>query len=518
MTYAKKLRTISRRLRRDQGDPAVVLADFLEPFDMQPDMYSAIENEFWERKSLYHMIMKKISADNRVKENIQFGLDNLGNIVVEIYGRKRHGKSTVGRWLAQLRWKMITGSAKGWEEKVIYDQSYSGATNKIQDLANHFWRQACEAHEANKQRLISFFQSIRYYLSEMDENWIEHEKDSKKAENDLKNLVRTCAVAQIDFFFKSTVQRIKEVDFKLWTVGIDKKRNLNLSFYYDPDGECHGYLITPNIEETEKYWEAKSEGVLEMLLRGGRRIAKAKLVEAKKDLESPALLVPPDADFMQTLESYTRFYLQPLVKKPEVVERWILYYFNTNMTYKKIAQKLGISSPDTVGVSIRSLDEKITNTMKGTILEEALCFYLNQRFRSSLTEPPFASETSPNTNKASSTESFRRYGGRGAVDVMGPTGSGVAVNCKLVTEHRSSWQLHCSPEHTQPHPYLLLVELTPTHTSVHVYPIPSEYVDTGSVEELEWEAWLKELDDLVRSRRRTTTPPDQEATPEDTGP
>ena len=484
MTYADYLSGISGDLRTSR--PAQALDAFFAGYRMYPDVRDTLIDEFYKYGSLYRVIRNKIHARDRLREIIQHALDFSGNVALNVTGEPRIGKSTLARWVSQQVHRIQFGTLKGWENRLLFARSYSRATEQLSLITKRFIDDETGDQAEIDAAVLGQLQG--YCLIE-DENQIEHEKDSVKAKEDMTNIAETCASSGIHFLYLSPKRRGFGYA-TLFVVGIDPVTQRNLSFYQDNQGNYRGYLETPNIPPLSEYITQKNRVVVQTLVDRGR--VKAKAIEFGEQKDVPVeITVPPDADFIQTLESFARFHLQPLVKKSDVVERWILYYFGTDMTHKKIAQQLDISSPDTVGVSIRALDEKITNTLKGTILEESLCFYLNQRFRSPSNNGFSATDPSP----TSSTEPFRRLGGRGRVDVEGP--AGIAVNCKLFTEHRASWQLHCSPEHQQAHPYLLLCTLTPRHTHTHVYPITTEYTDTGSVEELEWEDWLAELRELL---------------------
>ena len=493
-----------------EADPNFIFNDFFKGFDMMPDVRSQLLNEFWKYGSLYQVIMKGTSAYERIKANIRFAMTHQGNIVVEFEGRKRHGKSTQARWLARLRHKMHTGHVEGWEEKVNYEQSYSGSTNRIKELGEHLWEMVQAKHTEYREQRDAFLAAIRGYLSMQDENWIEHHEDSKRAENDLKNLVRTVASAGIDFFFITTVSRMKEVDFRLKVVGIDKTRKLTISLYYDNDGECHGALITPYVAETEKYTDAKNDGVVELLLKGGRRPAERKAVGEEKGTGEPTRIeVPPDADFMQTLESCARSYLQPLVKKPEIVERWILRYFH-GKTYSEISKILDIKRADTVGDSIRDLEARISKTLKGDILEVAACDYLN---RTLLGDQWLNKESELQNTKLS--EDFRggwRRGWRGC-DVAVP--GRVAVNCKWIGEVRSSYHELCLPEAEilPGRAYLLACVVTPGERWHHIHQCTRGDGHTkvsrtpGSSDNfVPWEEWLERMKELIAPASAESVP------------
>jgi hypothetical protein len=483
------------------------LDQLLAGFEMQPDVRSKVEDLYLEGGSLFYAVQRRLDAYPRVVQNIDYALHHQGNVVVELYGRKRHGKSTVARWLARQRWKCYKGAdaRDEWESKVIYDQAYSGSTTKVQTLARQTW-EGLNGHADRKTRLRLFFDAMRFWLCMQDENEIEHHEDSQRAEHDLRNLIRTCASAQIDFFFLSTVQRLKESDFTLWVVGIDKKNQRDLSFYFDSEGHCHGVLITPNIPETEAYTESKSEGILEMLLAGGRRKAEIKGVEGGQTEAPIAIVVPPNAAFMVVLEASARQHLAPLITETKLLDRWLQRYFRA-LTHKELADLEGDIRADSVGRSLRDLDKRIDNTRKGSILEEALCAYLNQQAPASLSKMPLPAASAAALQQTSPVPGGWRRGVVGCDvawlrDPAGAESPQLAVNAKLLLEHRPSWVLKCLPEAEVCGPdraWLVLAELGPPQPIVHVYPCPTRdgLVDTGSVEEVKWEDWLDQLRKLV---------------------
>jgi hypothetical protein len=141
---------------------------------------------------------------------------------------------------------------------------------------------------------------IKHYIFVFDEVYIEHEKDSQKARNDLTNLLNTVARAGIHFLFISPQRRGIGAYFSLWVIGYDEKTNSNLSFYYDTNMQCKGYLVTPQIVETEKYETAKSEGILEMLRSGGRAVAKVKELDASEEIP----VTPDDIEITEDFRPY----------------------------------------------------------------------------------------------------------------------------------------------------------------------------------------------------------------------
>ncbi len=239
---------------------------FIDPFDMIPDVRAKIVR-LTETDRVFHTNFHK-NALPRIITNIKYALKHNGSTLINIYGATRHGKSTVARFLAQLLIKLRHGTLDNWEEKIIYEQSYSGSTNRlmkrIQELKDQGLTQKQVIEALHGQVIIH------------DEVLIEHEKDSVKAREDIINLIETCAAAQIDFIFV-TPNRREFGQFSLWTVGIDPKTQTNLSFYFDKENHCFGCLESPNTPETEHYQQIKYDGIFDLLSAGGRRIAEVKI-------------------------------------------------------------------------------------------------------------------------------------------------------------------------------------------------------------------------------------------------
>ena len=468
----------------DPDEERAKLHAFLRHFEMQPDVRSAIEHEFWRRKGLYKAIVDKVSAYDRLIANIAYADAHHGNVVVEVKGRKRHGKSTWARWYCRLRQRLRTGRSEGWEDKVLYEKAYSGTTMEVMHLA--------ERLRGESDTDVEVIAKLHGYIIVLDEALIEHEKDSVKAKHDLQNLIGSCGVAQIDFLFLSVEARGIYPDFTIWVVGVDSRRHLTLSFYYSSDGECYGCLFTPDVPETEKYQAAKASVVVTTLIHGGRAPAEVKAVNGTPAEAAPiTIVVPPNADFMTVLEASARLHLIPILKDAHLVDRWLQRYFR-GLTYKDIAELEGTGvKADSVGIFLREQQTRIPNTLLGAILEEALVAYLNQTIPYPSHDGTLGADAPPLQ------QTFHRRGGPGQPDVTAT--SGIQVNCKLFLEHRSSWQLHCSPEHTSPHGYCVLAELGPPGPTLHVYPLAPDHelLDTGSVEEVAWSAWIEQLRGLV---------------------
>jgi hypothetical protein len=481
------------------GDPLEALHGFLGSFEMMPDVQAQIEREFLQNESFRNVILNRTDAYPRLLATIQYGLAHRGNVIVAIDGTQRHGKSTVGRWTARTIHQLKTGSADGWEDHVIYEQAYSNTAIRLQEVA----RRLMEECQGNAEQLL---ERIRSYCVILDEQWIEHEKDSQKAIDDLlRNILITCAVSGIAFIFISALRRHVGAYFRIWVVGIDSEHQRNLSFYYDMDGFCHGYLVTPNVGETTTYKGIKANAVAEMLLSAGRKAAVVKLLPDEASAVSEAanapLPIPPDADFLTTLAHYFRRTLRQYADDA-VVERWIQRFIG-GYTYTAIADLTPDDHvrTDSIGDSIRELTRRIPNVEKGDCLEEATCHYLNSRVGGAGDSPPTpALPTADIFNKP-----FRR--GVQGCDVAATDATGTiraAINAKLDLEHRASWQLrvHPEPEVAPPHCcWCLHVQLGPPQPTVTVYPAaPPGLLDTGIVEEVAWDAWIEQLRALTGGR------------------
>lgn len=459
------------------SDPRMVLRHFLAAFDMWPDVRGQIEARFWQRKSLYHTIMGNKNAWERVKENVTYALEHQGNVATNVTGFPRIGKSTIARWLSREIFRIQFGDIENWQDKVLFARSYSRATQTLQLLTRELVDSGL-----NDDEVITALQG--YCLIE-DENQLEREKDSVKARTDMKTIAESCASSGIHLLFLSPSTRGFGY-FTLWAVGINPKKNENLSFYLDNEGACHGYLVTPNVPAFDAYTKMKNRTVVQTLLDRGR--VKAEVIKFEKEITKPDITIPPDADFLKVLELHARYHLATLNRKPATVNRWVERYFQ-GKTYKEIAEQEGDIRADSVGDSLRELDKVITRTMKGDILEDALCTYLNKRWgglSSSTPSPPVL----PN-----SSQDYWVRGWRGC-DVSIP--DCVVVNAKLKLEHRPSWTLDALPEvEVLPRAaFLLLVSLGPPGPVHQVYSATTPSVNTGSCEEVEWAKWLSKLSEL----------------------
>ena len=219
-----------------------------------------------------------------------------------------------------------------------------------------------------------------------------------------------------------------------------------------------------------------------------------------------------DDDFLTVFRNVARVLLRPLVKKPIVVERWILRYVD-GLTYTAIKERLEERErSDSIGDSIRAFQEKISNTLKGDILEEATTAFLNAHtmFSPEGTPPHQAPPTSSTdlTLARWLRGTWRPPGSAETCDTAvasSHTRIHAAVNCKLVFEHRPSWAMKCHPEdglHSQEppgKPYMLLLQLAPGEQPIlSVHPVPKGGRTDTSVEEVKWKRWLKELREIVR--------------------
>lgn len=471
------------------------LTEFLAGFDILPDVRSKVEREFLRRESLHDVVMdhtrwarghKEDESDpanaySRVVAVIQYGMRHAGNFSVNIKGDPRTGKSTIGRWHGQLWWQLKTGHADSWEDHILYDRAYSDSSDRLQELTKQL---LAECHDDKHQVLIR----LHEFCVILDEQEIEHEEGSTKAIHDVQNLLSTCASSQVPFIFISALNRNIGALYNVWAIGVNADKQANLSLYYDNDGFCHGYLMTPNIPESPRYEETKANTVVDLLATGGRKVAQVKSVNGAPSVPEPMihLEVTPDADFMTILEQSARQHLLPILKEPRNVDRWLQRYFR-GLTFKDIAELEGGGlKADSIGHFLREQQDRISNTLLGAILEEALVAYLNQSVRIL----PAATPLRPSDVLQ---QTFHRLGGPGQPDVDAP--NGIQINAKLFLEHRSSWQLHCSPEHQSPHGYCVLAQLGPPTPTLHVYPLTpgQDALDTGSVEEVAWDAWLEQL-------------------------
>lgn len=255
--------------------------ELLNDFTMFPDVHDEVLHEFLKGTSLYRAIIWKTNVVERLAETILWALEHKGNLVIEIFGRQRHGKSTVARLIARLIYAIQQKTDHNptkcaWEDRVIYDRSFSSMTHKIKDLVEG-WLD--DGHTEDE-----ILEKIKHYIFIFDEVYIEHEKDSIKARNDLTNLLNTVARAGIHFIFISPKRRGIGAYFSLWVIGYNTAHTVNLSFYFDTNMQCKGYMITPQIKETEKYEAAKTEGILEMLRSGGRHAAKVKELDKLEEV------------------------------------------------------------------------------------------------------------------------------------------------------------------------------------------------------------------------------------------
>jgi len=475
------------------GDPLEALHAFLAPFEMLPDVQAQIEREFMENESFRSVILNRTDAYPRLVQTIQYGLRHRGNLIIAVDGYQRHGKSTFARWVIREIHRLRTGSADGWEEGLLYEHAYSDMTIHLQSLT----KQLMEDCQGNQDAMLERLHNVKVIF---DEQWIEHEKDSVKAKEDLQNIAETCAMAGIPLIFVSVRRRRRIAAYcRVWVVGIDSLRQLNLAFYYDLDGYCHGCLVTRNVPETHAYEAVKAAGVIEMFLTGGRKVAQVKAMNGSQPtVEVPfTLIVEPNADFLTILGQSARQHLLPILKEPRFVERWLHRYIACE-SYKDIADW----ETETTGQAVREesvriyLKEQhqqhIPNTTIGAILEEALTAYLNATIPA---PPPPGTVASPPTP---SQQTFRRIGGPGQPDVVDAATQSVQINCKLYLEHRGTWQPDVEPEASAPHGYLVLVEAGPPTVTPSVYPLHPGRFDTGFVEKVAWDAWLTELRALTK--------------------
>ncbi len=262
-------------------DPYEVLPQFLAPFDMWPDVRSQVETRFWKRESLYRTIMKNISAWNRVKDNIKYALQHQGSVATNVIGAPRSGKSTVARFLARETYRIQFGSIQDWELKVLFSRSYSRATEELQRLTQSLLDQ-----EVSDDDIITQLQG--YMLIE-DELQIEREKDSKKAFTDMQTIAESCASSGIHFWYLSPTRKGFGY-FTIWVVGIDLKKQQNLSFYLDNHDICYGYLITPNVPPFDAYTVMKNKIVVQTLAAGGRVPAVVKKLEKEEEIDESVVV------------------------------------------------------------------------------------------------------------------------------------------------------------------------------------------------------------------------------------
>jgi len=238
---------------------------------MDADVRNQVKRRFLKDTEFYKVVMDKINAENFVADIILWNLNHKGNVVVEIEGRQRHGKSTVGRFFCVILTAAEYGQLKGWEARVLYSRQYSRMTKLIMQMVKDW-----EDEGKSEEEILVL---IRHHIFMMDEVFIEHEKDSVKALDDLKNLLNTVSRAQIHFIFITPRKRNIGAYFSIWVVGYNPLTQENLCFVYDSEGVCVGYMVTPRILETEKYELSKNEGIYQLLKDGGRVPADAKIVD-----------------------------------------------------------------------------------------------------------------------------------------------------------------------------------------------------------------------------------------------
>ena len=107
---------------------------------MADDVRSEVVDEFLKGGSFYDVVMWRISAVKRLIRFIVWALSHKGNVVIELDGMQRHGKSTVGRllcllcYLLQCKFEGKEPNFNDWENYVVYRRKYSAMTNEIRRM------------------------------------------------------------------------------------------------------------------------------------------------------------------------------------------------------------------------------------------------------------------------------------------------------------------------------------------------------------------------------------------------
>lgn len=310
------------------------------------------------------LIFGRGEAVRYLKAQITWNVANKGNVIVKVWGRQRHGKSTFSRWLARYIHKVRyeLGLTKlhpdRWEERVIFQHSYSRLTKDIEDLLVQVKEQTGEEADASE-----ILKHLEGYTIILDEVFIEHEKDSRKAVDDVQNLMNVCAKAGINFIFTMPDKVPLKTYFSVWVCGFSKrkvKKKRNVSFLYDSRDLCVGMLKTAQVLESPEYEQLKDRGILEVIEKGGRIPSLVKVIE-QADTEqalvaksvvcgsytfTPLHTPKETPDVVPMMQSvYGDFSLPKTRKfKPEHADAFFTYY-TENRSAEDIADDYRISAP-----------------------------------------------------------------------------------------------------------------------------------------------------------------------------
>lgn len=407
------------------------LLDWLKGFIIDRDDVDWLIREILRQPKMFTIFMNNIRAEDRVKDKMDFAKNGRGNFAVEIIGLQRHGKSTLGRSLVKER-ERIQGS----ERIVVYARSNSEMSKAVEETAKQIYQQVLESglEEWTDPFLDACEMEVGHYTFFMDEREKEHEKGSRKAVNDMNNLIDTTAKTGCDWILISpSLQPQYNTYCLLRVLGYNEESKETLALYYDRYRVCQGYVLYPQVEESDEYDREKSRGMVEILLTGGRKRAIDKQLEKKM---GEIQRFYGDMDLREAMEKE----LEKLGMDQSVT--YLIFYFfdsfegtkDDNPDYQKTAQFFN-KNYKTVYGGINRVLEEWTNVERGAFfekyLEEKFSFYLKKR------EEKEQETRKPTMVSPSSTLppllSVERDGRQGFPDlILGyEDGSSVPVNAKL---------------------------------------------------------------------------------------